>query len=154
MTKIFLVMLGGSIGALSRYWVSLLALKLFGTRFPWGTLLVNLAGCFLIGVAYALAERGSTWMNPSMRVFFVTGDAHLVALNRNNSLAVVDTAARTQSFSRTSEALHVSQPAHMVPQLPQFERSVAVFTHAPPQLVSPEPHTHAPALQASPVPQE
>jgi len=66
-------MLGGSIGALSRYGVSLLAVKLFGTRFPWGTLMVNLAGCFLIGLAFALAERGSGVMNPSIRLFFVTG---------------------------------------------------------------------------------
>jgi CrcB protein len=73
MTNILLVTLGGGIGALSRYGVSLLALKLCGARFPWGTLAVNLAGCFLIGVAYALAERGSTWMTPAMRVFFVTG---------------------------------------------------------------------------------
>ncbi len=73
MTNVLLVMLGGSIGALSRYGVSLLAVKLFGTRFPWGTLMVNLAGCFLIGLAFALAERGSGVMNPSIRLFFVTG---------------------------------------------------------------------------------
>ena len=73
MTNVLLVMLGGSIGALSRYGASLLAVKLFGSRFPWGTLAVNLVGCFLIGVAFALAERGSGSMGPSMRLFFVTG---------------------------------------------------------------------------------
>ena len=71
--KILLVMAGGSIGALSRYGVSLLAAKLFGTKFPWGTLIVNLSGCFLIGLSFALAERGISIMNPSMRLFFVTG---------------------------------------------------------------------------------
>jgi CrcB protein len=71
--KIVLVMLGGSIGALSRYGVSLLAAQLFGTRFPWGTLIVNLSGCFLIGLAFALADRGFSIMNPSIRLFFVTG---------------------------------------------------------------------------------
>ena len=71
--KILLVMFGGSIGALSRYGVSLLAAQLFGTRFPWGTLIVNLSGCFLIGLSFALAERGLSIMNPSMRLFFVTG---------------------------------------------------------------------------------
>jgi fluoride exporter len=70
--KIFLVMLGGSLGAVSRYGVSLLAVSLFGSRFPWGTLIVNLLGCFLIGLSFALAER-SSFMNPSMRLFFVTG---------------------------------------------------------------------------------
>jgi len=73
MTKIFLVMAGGSIGAVSRYAVALLAVRLLGTRFPWGTLLVNLAGCFLIGLAFALAERGNSLMNPAMRLFFITG---------------------------------------------------------------------------------
>jgi fluoride exporter len=71
--KILLVMAGGSIGALSRYAVSLWAAKLFGTRFPWGTLTVNLSGCFLIGLAFALAERGLGIMNPSIRLFFMTG---------------------------------------------------------------------------------
>ena len=71
--KILLVMAGGSIGALSRYAVSLWAAKLFGTRFPWGTLTVNLSGCFLIGLAFAWAERGLNLMNPSIRLFFITG---------------------------------------------------------------------------------
>jgi len=73
MVKALLVMAGGSVGALSRYAVSLGAAKLLGTKFPWGTLIVNLSGCFLIGLAFALAERGLTVMNPSMRLFFVTG---------------------------------------------------------------------------------
>ena len=64
---------GRKYGALSRYGASLLAVKLFGSRFPWGTLAVNLVGCFFIGIAFALAERGSGIMNPSMRLLFVTG---------------------------------------------------------------------------------
>ena len=71
--KILLVMLGGSLGALSRYGVSLLAIKLFGAKFPWGTLIVNLSGCFLIGLAFAWGERGLNIMNPSIRLFFMTG---------------------------------------------------------------------------------
>ena len=71
--KILFVMAGGGVGALSRYAVSLWAARLLGTRFPWGTLTVNLAGCFLIGLAFALAERGLSLMNPSMRLFFMTG---------------------------------------------------------------------------------
>ena len=67
--KILLVMVGGSLGALSRYGVSLLAVKFFGAKFPWGTLIVNLSGCFLIGLSFALAERGINIMNPSMRLF-------------------------------------------------------------------------------------
>ncbi|MDA8306220.1 MAG: fluoride efflux transporter CrcB [Deltaproteobacteria bacterium] len=73
MINVLLVLLGGGLGAVTRYGVSLLAVKLFGTRFPFGTLIVNLAGCFLIGLAFALAERGLNIMNPLMRLFFMTG---------------------------------------------------------------------------------
>ncbi len=42
--KWLLVMLGGSLGAASRYGVSLLSARLFGTQFPYGTLLVTWPG--------------------------------------------------------------------------------------------------------------
>ncbi|MDA8116765.1 MAG: fluoride efflux transporter CrcB [Actinomycetota bacterium] len=70
--KILLVMAGGSLGALSRYGVTLLAANLFGTRFPWGTLVVNLTGCFIIGLLFSLGER-TDLVNPSFRLFFMTG---------------------------------------------------------------------------------
>lgn len=73
MMKIALVTIGGGLGALSRYALTLLAVQLFGSRFPWGTLIVNLAGCFLIGLCFSLADRGFNIMNPSARLFFVTG---------------------------------------------------------------------------------
>jgi CrcB protein len=73
MMKILVVMLGGSLGSLSRYGVSLLAAGLFGSRFPFGTLIVNLLGCFLIGLSFAFADRGLNLMNPSVRLFFMTG---------------------------------------------------------------------------------
>lgn len=72
MNKFLLVMLGGSLGAASRYGITLLAVRLAGVRFPWGTLAVNLAGCFLIGLIYGLVERG-IGISPSVRLFFVTG---------------------------------------------------------------------------------
>ena len=65
-------MFGGSIGAGLRYGTTLLCARLFGAGFPIGTLAVNLAGCFLIGVAMALAER-NTIVTPTVRLFFVTG---------------------------------------------------------------------------------
>ncbi|HAA04217.1 MAG TPA: fluoride efflux transporter CrcB [Syntrophobacteraceae bacterium] len=86
MIKILLVAAGGSLGALSRYGVALLAVKLFGSGFPWGTLIVNLAGCFLIGLSFALAERGINIMNPSARLFFVTG--YLGALTTFSTFAL------------------------------------------------------------------
>ena len=72
MNKVLLVFIGGGIGAATRYGATLLAGKLFGTGFPWGTLIVNLGGCFLIGIILALAEKTS-FVEPSTRLFFVTG---------------------------------------------------------------------------------
>ena len=48
------------------------AARLLGTAFPYGTLAVNLAGCFLIGFLFSLGvERGM--LSPAFRMFFITG---------------------------------------------------------------------------------
>ena len=67
MPNFLLVMIGGAVGAGLRYEVGRVALRQMGPGFPWGTLLVNLAGGLLIGVlAGALAAQGSAnrtlWM--------------------------------------------------------------------------------------------
>lgn len=46
---LLLVAGGGAIGAIARYGASAMCSGLFGDRFPWGTLLVNVVGCFLLG---------------------------------------------------------------------------------------------------------
>ena len=97
MTNILLVMAGGSLGALSRYAVGLLAVRMLGHRFPWGTLLVNLAGCFLIGLAFALAARGNSLMHPAQRLFFITGFLGALTTFSTYALETVD-AARAQSM--------------------------------------------------------
>ena len=40
---------GGALGAVARYGVSVLCIEILGNRFPWGTLVVNILGCFLLG---------------------------------------------------------------------------------------------------------
>jgi CrcB protein len=72
MLKFLLVLTGGGLGSTCRYGVALLSVRLLGTRFPYGTMIVNLAGCFLIGVCFQLAERTS-WFGVSARLFFMTG---------------------------------------------------------------------------------
>jgi CrcB protein len=49
------VALGGALGSVSRYWLSGLIGARFGEAFPWGTLVINITGSFLIGVIGALA---------------------------------------------------------------------------------------------------
>lgn len=80
-----LVMLGGSFGAASRYGVSLLTVKLWGTGFPWGTLMVNLVGCFLIGLLFALSDRVRL-LTPDMRLLLITG--YLGALTTFSSFSL------------------------------------------------------------------
>ncbi len=72
MNKVLLVFIGGGIGSAIRYGTTLLAGRWFGIGFPWGTMAVNLGGCFLIGIVLGLAERSSL-VQPSTRLFFVTG---------------------------------------------------------------------------------
>lgn len=50
MANILLVMLGGAIGSLLRYEVGRIAILRIGADFPWGTLIVNLAGGLLMGL--------------------------------------------------------------------------------------------------------
>jgi len=45
-----LVAIGGGLGALTRYVAGLAMVAVFGARFPFGTLAVNIAGCFLAGL--------------------------------------------------------------------------------------------------------
>jgi fluoride exporter len=71
MLNVLLVLLGGGLGSLLRYGSSLLAGRLFGDGFAWGTLLVNLLGCFLIGLAVGCVDRAI--LSRAFRLFFVTG---------------------------------------------------------------------------------
>lgn len=54
--KVFLLAFAGALGTLSRFYVVGFTQRIFGARFPWGTLAVNLIGCFLYGFVWALAE--------------------------------------------------------------------------------------------------
>jgi len=71
MSKILALVLGGASGTLLRYWVSGYAYKLFEGVFPWGTLMVNLIGSFLIGFCWGLFERGNIQTN--VRLFLFVG---------------------------------------------------------------------------------
>jgi CrcB protein len=54
MREMMLVALGGSLGALARYGTGLAAGHLLGKGFPWGTLAVNVAGCFAMGIVISI----------------------------------------------------------------------------------------------------
>lgn len=91
LTKFLIVMLGGSLGAASRYGIGLLAAKVWGTRFPWGTLTVNLVGCFFIGFVFALADRARL-LTPDMRLLLITGFLGALTTFSSFSLETVNAA--------------------------------------------------------------
>ena len=63
---------GGFLGANARYFVGLWVAATWGAVFPWGTLLINLAGSFVLGFYLALVtERFSG--RPTTRLFLATG---------------------------------------------------------------------------------
>jgi fluoride exporter len=72
MDRLAWVCLGSAIGGGARYLVSLAALNLLGTSFPWGTLAVNLIGSYLIGLIMSVALE-TTWIPPVLRIFLTTG---------------------------------------------------------------------------------
>jgi CrcB protein len=72
MTQALLVAVGGAVGSLLRYYVGLGSLRLMGPSFPWGTLTVNVVGCFIIGI---FAEMIAIRFNASveLRLLLITG---------------------------------------------------------------------------------
>ncbi|CAN7401861.1 fluoride efflux transporter CrcB [Rhizobium leguminosarum] len=72
MIQALLVAFGGAIGSVLRYYVGQWALRLMGPAFPWGTLAVNVVGCFVIG---AFAELIARKFNASveLRLLLITG---------------------------------------------------------------------------------
>lgn len=54
MLQIAAIAAGGAAGALGRFWISGAVYALIGRGFPWGTLVVNLLGSFLMGFLYVL----------------------------------------------------------------------------------------------------
>lgn len=55
--KILWLAIAGAAGTLARYWFGGLIQRYSGAGFPWGTFAVNMAGCFLFGLIWALAEE-------------------------------------------------------------------------------------------------
>ncbi len=66
------IALGAAIGANVRYTVSLWAIDHLGPIYPYGTLIVNLVGCFLIGIVLELISTRLP-LTTAWRLFLVTG---------------------------------------------------------------------------------
>lgn len=72
MERALLITLGGAIGTLLRYLTSLLAAHWLGTEFPYGTLIANLSGAFIIGLVQQLGAEALV-IPDNARLFLTTG---------------------------------------------------------------------------------
>jgi fluoride exporter len=72
MTKYLIIALGGAVGSMLRFWAGGYVSGRLGSRFPYGTFVINVTASFLIGfIMTVLAER--THLSPSWRYLLVVG---------------------------------------------------------------------------------
>jgi CrcB protein len=68
------IAVGGALGSAGRFWLSGLVAGRFGETFPWGTLLVNVSGSFVIGFfATITSPEGRVFAPVGLRQFFIYG---------------------------------------------------------------------------------
>lgn len=72
MQKYIVVALGGSLGALARYWVGSTVSGKMGIRFPYGTFVINISACLIIGFSLVFLGR-RTDLNPAWRFLIPVG---------------------------------------------------------------------------------
>ena len=70
--KFVYLLVGGITGTFARYFFSGAVYEVTGTNFPYGTLLVNLVGCFAIGIFAALADE-KFLLSPEMKLLLMAG---------------------------------------------------------------------------------
>jgi fluoride exporter len=70
--KYLLIALGGSLGSIARYWVGSAIGSRVGTKFPYGTLVINISACIIIGFTLTyLGKRAE--LNPAWRFLVPVG---------------------------------------------------------------------------------
>src|SRR3954469_20604275 len=62
MLNYLFVMLGGALGTGARFWLSGLVAARYGEAFPLGTMVVNVTGCFLVGVLATVADPAGRFL--------------------------------------------------------------------------------------------
>jgi|SRR5579883_3672855 len=70
--RVLLVAFGGALGSVLRYLVGLWAGQMLDPTFPWGTLMVNILGCFMIGALATLADEVGA-IGPEARALLIVG---------------------------------------------------------------------------------
>jgi CrcB protein len=70
--KYLLIAIGGALGSIARYWVGSTVASRMGTKFPYGTFVINLTACVIIGFSLTyLSKRAG--LNPAWRFLIPIG---------------------------------------------------------------------------------
>ena len=72
MSEIAALVTGSIAGGLTRHYLSGFIYRLVGTTFPYGTLLVNILGCFVVGFLAGISEQKFS-LSPQMRLLLIVG---------------------------------------------------------------------------------
>jgi CrcB protein len=70
--KYFYIAFGGALGAIARYWLGSVVASRMGTRFPYGTLVINITACIVLGFSMSWLSR-HTGINPAWRFLVPIG---------------------------------------------------------------------------------
>ena len=73
MINTILIFLGAGFGGVCRYWISNSVYCLVGRQFPYGTLIVNISGCFLMGLLFVLILERFDGIGPQLRSLLLIG---------------------------------------------------------------------------------
>jgi CrcB protein len=73
MRTLLLIALGSALGGVARYWVAGFVAERVGEVFPWGTLVVNVAGSALIGILAAWGDSARLGLSAEARQFLMIG---------------------------------------------------------------------------------
>lgn len=73
MINTVLIFLGAGLGGVLRYWISNLVHGIVGRQFPYGTLVVNISGCFLMGLLFVLILERFDGMSSQLRSLLLVG---------------------------------------------------------------------------------
>lgn len=73
MTDSILIFLGAGLGGVLRYWVANVVYLLLGRQFPYGTFIVNVSGCFLMGLLFILTAERFAHFGAPLRALLLIG---------------------------------------------------------------------------------
>lgn len=68
-----LVFIGAGLGGVLRFWIASITYFFLGRQFPFGTLIVNVSGCFLMGLLFILTIERFNEIGPQLRSFLLIG---------------------------------------------------------------------------------